>query len=198
MEIEVTFNPSWIPFKMGAQDELSHRTEGGFGWSKWCWAFYLEGSCGRLWWGGTKELHFGGLLNPPPWHQRVGLEPGESKRNLTNDSFLCVGWIIEFVGYPHQFLLFSHPSPSLSDQHFGQGAQFELIWQRRVRWEPKPNQASLAVWARLYTRAFGLGRGWDFLSYPRWNMCWKVGTNHVLLFRPIRVPTLKAETMEAE
>lgn len=57
---------------------------------------------------------------------------------------------------------------------------------------------SLAVWARLYTCAFGLGRGWDFLSYPRWNMCRKVGTNHVLLFSPIRVPTLKAERMEAE
>lgn len=30
-------------------------------------------------------------LTPLPDHQRVGLESGESMRNLTNYSFLCVG-----------------------------------------------------------------------------------------------------------
>lgn len=41
--------------------------------------------------GCTKELRFGGLFNTPSRHRHVGLEPKESKRNVTNKSFLCVG-----------------------------------------------------------------------------------------------------------
>ena len=131
VEIQVTYNPSWIPFTSWGPrpTQLQHRV--GFGWSEWCWAFYLRGRCGCLWCYGTKELHFGGLLSTPPWHQCVGLEPGESKRNLTSYSFLCVGWIIEFVGYPCQFLLWSHLPSFLLRPAF---------WSRCPVWDHQPRR----------------------------------------------------------
>lgn len=45
---------------------------------------------------------------------------------------------------------------------------------------------------------FGLGRGLDLLSCPRLNIYRKLETNHILLFSPARIPTLKVEMMAAE
>ena len=60
VEIQVTYNPSWIPFTSWGPRPTQPQHRVGFGWSEWCWAFCLRGRCGCLWCYGTKELHFGG------------------------------------------------------------------------------------------------------------------------------------------
>lgn len=53
-------------------------------------------------------------------------------KEKSNKLFFFTCGLNEFVGYPHQFLLSFHPPSFLADEHFGQGAQFEPICQRRV------------------------------------------------------------------
>lgn len=133
-------NPSWIPFQKWGPRCTRPQNRGRVWLAKTVLGFLSQrGDVGA--WGGVAQRNFISVayFNTPPWRQCVGLEPGESKRNLTNYSFSCVGWIIEFVGCPHRFLLFSRPPSFLSDQRLGQGAQCELICQGEMGWEQKPN-----------------------------------------------------------
>ena len=144
VEIQVTYNPSWISFTSWGPRPTQPQHRVGFRWSEWCWAFYLRGRCGCLWCYGTKELHFGGWFSAPPWHQCVGLEPRESKRNLTSYSFLVCGlnnWICG-LSVPVSSLVSSSFLPTQTSVLVKVPSLRSLAKEEQGR-EQKPKQAPL-------------------------------------------------------
>lgn len=154
MEIEVTFNPSWIPFKMGAA-RWTQPQDGGRVWLEQMMLGFL--SQREMWApvvGWHKGASFRWLIEHPSLTPACGFGAWGIKEKFNKRFFLVCGlnnWICG-IATPVSSLVSSFSLPFRPAFWSGCPVCTHLTRVSTVGAETKSG-TSLAVWARLYTRA---------------------------------------------